>query len=175
MIPLSFIRRHGWMRRGTAVGLARKWFFASFLGLATGLAQPALVAGKDSYVEAIEAEGNWLEFLGQAKKEQELLVRRTKTPARVSPKPRSVSPAQTAKALSTPASAASASSVTQEQFEHLLRESFPGSYALYSMFEPRDKEAVYREYEDAKTQGTIRFLPAVNKIIALSSLSNKAR
>ena len=130
----------------------------------------------DDYLKAIEAEGNDLEFLGQAKKEQEMLMRSTPPRAKPAPKPKAAAPAPkpTARASATaPApSTSSTDSVTQPEFERALRGSFPGSYALYSLMEPKEKESVFREYKEADSEGTIRFLPAVTKII---SLSGKAR
>ena len=130
----------------------------------------------DDYLKAIEAEGNELEFLGQAKKEQELLMRSTTPRSKQTPKPKAAAPApkQTVRtSVTAPASSTAApDSVSQTEFEKALRGSFPGSYALYSLLEPKDKESVFREYREADSEGTIRFLPAVTKII---SLSGKAR
>ena len=130
----------------------------------------------DDYLKAIEAEGNELEFLGQAKKEQELLMRSTPPRSKPAPKPKAAAPApkQTVRtSVTAPASSTAApDSVSQTEFEKALRGSFPGSYALYSLLEPKDKESVFREYREADSEGTIRFLPAVTKII---SLSGKAR
>lgn len=130
----------------------------------------------DDYLKAIEAEGNELEFLGQAKKEQELLMRSTPPRAKPAPKPRAAAPAPkpaVKTSITSPASSTAApDSVSQTEFEKALRGSFPGSYALYSLLEPKDKESVFREYREADSEGTIRFLPAVTKII---SLSGKAR
>lgn len=132
----------------------------------------------DDYLKAIEAEGNELEFLGQAKKEQELLMRSTPPRSKPAPKPKAAAPApkQTARASATapsPSTAAS-DSVSQMEFEKALRKSFPGSYALYSLMEPKEKESVFHEYKEADSEGTIRFLPAVTKIISLSGKA-KAR
>ncbi len=134
----------------------------------------------DDYLKAIEAEGDQLEFLGQAKKEQEMLMRSTPPRAKPAPKPKAAAPVQapkqTARASATaPApSTSSPDSVTQPEFEKALRGSFPGSYALYSLMEPKEKESVFREYKEADREGTIRFLPAVTKIISLSG-KNKSR
>lgn len=132
----------------------------------------------DDYLKAIEAEGNQLEFLGQAKKEQEMLMRSTPPRTKPTPKPKAAAPApkQTARASATaPApSTASPDSVSQIEFEKALRKSFPGSYALYSLMEPKEKDSVFREFKEADSEGTIRFLPAVTKIISLSG-KNKAR
>ena len=132
----------------------------------------------DDYLKAIEAEGNDLEFLGQAKKEQEMLMRSTPPRTTPTPKPKAAAPApkQTARASATaPApSTASSDSVSQLEFEKALRGNFPGSYALYTLMDQKEKESVFREYKEADSEGTIRFLPAVTKIISLSG-KNKSR
>lgn len=132
----------------------------------------------DDYLKAIEAEGDQLEFLGQAKKEQEMLMRSTPPRTKPTPKPKAAAPApkQTARASATaPAPfTASSDSVSQLDFEKALRGSFPGSYALYTLMDQKEKESVFREYKEADSEGTIRFLPAVTKIISLSG-KNKPR
>ncbi len=134
----------------------------------------------DDYLKAIEAEGDQLEFLGQAKKEQEILMRSSPPRTKPTPKPKAAAPVhapkQTARtSVTAPApSTASSESVSQLEFEKALRGSFPGSYALYSLMEPKEKESVFREYKEADSEGTIRFLPAVTKIISLSG-KNKPR
>lgn len=169
--PSSFIRHSDRMARRGIARLTCQWTLALSIGLGVSLAPPAHAAGKDGYLDAIEAEGNRLEFLGKAKKEQEMLLRHTQAPASTLAKPQAAIPPN-----STPAPATTAGpAVTQVQFERVLKERLPGSFALYDLLEQREKEAVFREYASAKSEGTIRFLPAVNKIIALTSASNKSR
>lgn len=145
------------------------WIVVSLLSATTSWIQPVIAASQDDYTAAIEAEGNRLEYLGKAKREHEMLMRQTPTAG--APKRNAPSPHPTASKLPAPpaASAAATTPVTKSQFESALHERLPGSYALYEMLEPAERDAVFREYENAGTEGTIRFLPAVNKIIALSS------
>lgn len=138
---------------------------AFFLAPDNGVSPVHAANASDDYVKFIEAEGNRLEFLGQAKKEQEMLLRNVPTPAKASPISKAATPKHAVKAPPAPPSA----SVTQQEFEKSLRESLPGSYKLYTLFEAHEKESVFREYENAKTEGTIRFLPAVTKILSLTS------
>lgn len=150
-----------------------KTFFPLFplLILATLLGYPVLAAS-DDYLKAIEAEGDRLEFLGQAKKEHEMLMR-VAPQAKVSQKPTA---AQKKTAKAAPATdAATRTSSERAEFELALRKSFPGSFALYSLLEPQEKEAVFNEYERSNSEGTIRFLPAVTKIISFNSTANKPR
>lgn len=131
---------------------------------------PVRADSSDDYLKAVEAEGDHLEFLGQARKEQEMLMRSAPRPVTASPRHKADAPKQTAKAPPATASAPPVS-VSQRDFEMSLREHFPGSYALYTILEPREREIVFREYANARTEGTIRFLPAVSRLIALSSMS----
>lgn len=135
-------------------------------------------AASDDYLKAIDAEGNRLEFLGQAKKEHEMLMRST-SPARDGQKP-GTAQKKTARTTSAAVPApspdiASRTAVSRAEFEQALKKNFPGSFALYSLLEPQEKEAVFHEYENANSGGTIRFLPAVSKIISFNSMANKAR
>ncbi|MCR4348217.1 MAG: hypothetical protein NUV55_13605 [Sulfuricaulis sp.] len=141
-------------------------------------------AASDDYLKAIDAEGQRLEPLGQAKKEQEILMRgAAPAPATESSKKKGSHRAKTktvqkksentaATPAPAPASVIPASTSFQE-FERSLSSNFPGSYALYSMLSTPEKEAVFGEYQNAKTGGTIRFLPAITKIIAYSSKRGK--
>jgi hypothetical protein len=132
------------------------------------------VHAADDYLTAIEAEGNELEFLGQAKKEQEILMRSAPAKPRAAPKPKVPLPKQASIQTAKAPSSAPPDSMTQAEFEKALRGKFTGSYALYAVLAPSEKESVFREYREADAEGTIRFLPAVNQIIHLSS-KNKPR
>jgi hypothetical protein len=133
-------------------------------------------AASDDYLKAIDAEGNRLEFLGQAKKEQEMLMR-VAPQTKVGQTPRAAQK-KSVRAAPVPAPGSATRTVrapTRAEFELALRKNFPGSFALYSLLEPQEKEAVFNEYEHANSEGTIRFLPAVTKIILFNSTANKAR
>lgn len=141
-------------------------------------------AASDDYLKAIDAEGQRLEPLGQAKKEQEMLMRGAAlAPAKESSKKKESHRARTKtvqkkseQTAATPALAPASAipaSVSFQEFERSLSSNFPGSYALYSILSPPEKEAVFGEYQNAKTGATIRFLPAITKIIAYSSKGGK--
>lgn len=126
-------------------------------------ASPAAVAG-DPYLDAINAEGDRLETLGQAKKEEELL-RRGAPPANRTP-----GPALTAR----PASIAPGVKSAMD-FENVLHENFPGSFALYAVLDSKEKESVFSEYQKSRSDGPGRFLPVVSKIITLTTIRNRDR
>jgi hypothetical protein len=121
---------------------------------------PALAA--DDYLKAIEAEGNKLEYLGKARAEEQALRQQAPADKPVAAKPVAMAPASTA----SPASI--------QAFEQSLRQQFPASYALYSLLEPKEREAVYAEYQKSRSEGLGRFLPVVSKIIAFSAPSKRA-
>lgn len=135
-------------------------------------------AAPDDYLKAIDAEGNRLEFLGQAKKEQEMLMS-VAPRAKESQKPKvaqkKMAKAAPASVPTSPPDFASRTAASHAEFEQALKKNFPGSFALYSLLEPQEKEAIFREYDNANSEGTIRFLPAVSKIISFNSMANKAR
>lgn len=138
-------------------------------------------AASDDYLKAIDAEGNRLEFLGQAKKEQEMLMRDTpqvkdgQKPRAAQKKTVKAAPASVPSSSPDFATSATRTAASRAEFEQALKKNFPGSFALYSLLEPQEKEAVFNEYENVKSEGAIRFLPAVSKIILFNSMANKAR
>ena len=115
----------------------------------------------DPYLSAINAEGNRLESLGKAKQEEEALLREEK---------RSASAPATARPKTT-----TTANVSQQQFEDALRQSFPGSYALYNLMDSGEKKDVFVEYNKRHVDGPARFIPAVKKIIAITSASSENR
>jgi hypothetical protein len=138
---------------------------AVVLLLIGGIAPDCARAASD-YLSAIEAEGDRLEFLGKARQEEEALRRLQQQPARsATPPPAAPAPAAKAAAAASPAAGAA----NMKGFEEQLRTQFPASFALYSLMEQQDKEAIYGEYQKTKTEGTVRFLPVVSKIVAISS------
>jgi hypothetical protein len=122
----------------------------------------AEAAKDDPYLQAINAEGNRLEFLGKAKVEQEKLLR--------------LEAAEKKQADARPVAAAAAP-VSQSGFEEALRRRFPGNYALYDLMNPEEKHQVYAEYQKKNAEGSARFVPAVMKIITITNASsaNRAR
>jgi len=153
---------------------------AIVLPLAIGFAVAKTAqAAPDTYLDAINAEGDRLEVLGQAKKEHELLMRSAPA-SKESAKSRTAQKKQVkatpAPVTSTaPASASASSSVTNQEFEQALRKNFPGSYALYSLLDPKQQEAVFNEYEQSSSDGPARFLPVVTKIISFTTAKNRTR
>jgi hypothetical protein len=122
---------------------------------------PLPVPAADDYLKAIEAEGNKLEYLGKAREEEQALRQQIPV-AKPMAKPASTAPVS----ATTPA--------TMQAFEQSLRQQFPASYALYSLLDPKDREAVYTEYQKSRSEGLARFLPVVSKIIAFSAPSKRA-
>lgn len=112
------------------------------------------VKGGDPYLQAINAEGNRLEFLGKAQEEHKALLRQQ---------------AQMKSGGAPVAAAPAAAATGVHGFEDALRGSFPGSYALYSLMGPKDKELVYAEYLKRNVDGPARFIPVVVKIIAVTN------
>jgi hypothetical protein len=110
----------------------------------------------DDYLSAIEAEGNRIEFLGKARQEEETVRRLQQTNAA----PASTTPS-TAQAKLAPAS--------MSGFEDQLRAQFPGSFALYSLMDTKERELVYAEFGKSKSTGAARFLPVVSKIIGITT------
>lgn len=118
--------------------------------LAVGVNTPAAA----DYLSAIEAAGDKLQPLGQARKEEETLRRlQQQQPA----------PAAAAAKPAAPATGG------MKGFEDQLRGQFPGSFALYSLMDNKEKEQVYGEFQGAKGDGSARFLPVVTKIISIST------
>jgi len=170
------------IQHATPVWQFRKFGVAVFLGalalpLAISLTEVKPAQAADSYLDAINAEGDRLEVLGQAKKEQELLMRGA-PPSKESAKSKT---AQKKQVKATPATAPSATSArapgsaTNQEFEQALRKNFPGSFALYSLLEPKQQEAVFNEYEQSSSEGPARFLPVVTKIISFTTAKNRKR
>lgn len=119
----------------------------------------ALVLGNgahaaDDYLSAIEAEGNRIEFLGKARQEEEAIRRlQTNAPA----------------AATAPAGQPKAAPTSMRGFEEELRAQFPGSFALYSLMDQKEREMVYAEFGKSKATGAARFLPVVSKIISITT------
>lgn len=120
----------------------------------------------DEYLNALKAEAARLEVLGQAKKEHEALLGKSKGktgPSREKPQKNRDTRSVDAKT--------NTGTLPLAEFETVLRHDYPGSYALYSRMKPRDKAAVYQEYKNAKSHGIGRFLPPLRKIIVISTSS----
>jgi hypothetical protein len=132
------------------------------------LAPPPVVAG-DPYLDAINAEGDRLETLGQAKKEEELLRREAPAAAATN---RTPGPALAARTKGTGAAPGVKSAM---DFENVLHENFPGSYALYAVLDNSEKESVFNEYQKSRSDGPGRFLPVVSRIITLTTIRNRDR
>lgn len=170
-------------RRFKKYGIA-VFFGTIVLPLAIGFtATKPAQAAQDAYLDAINAEGDRLEVLGQAKKEQELLMR-SAPPSKESTKSKTAqkrqvkaTPAPALSAAPTPSKAttSASSSVTNQEFEQALRKNFPGSFALYSLLEPKQQEAVFNEYEQSSSEGPARFLPVVTRIISFTTAKNRKR
>ena len=111
--------------------------------------------GNDPYLQAINSEGNRLESLGKAQEEHAQLERLQSTKKKG--------------AVTTPATNAAAAPVNIQGFETALRDSFPGSFALYSLMDNAEKDLVYAEYQRKKYEGLARFTPVVVKIIAITN------
>jgi heme exporter protein D len=111
--------------------------------------------GNDPYLQAINSEGNRLESLGKAQEEREQLERLQSTKKKG--------------AVTAPATNAAAAPVNIQGFETALRDSFPGSFALYSLMDNAEKDLVYAEYQRKKSEGLARFTPVVVKIIAITN------
>lgn len=175
------------IQHATPVWQFQKFGLTVFLGalvlpLAIGLTGIKPAQAADSYLDAINAEGDRLEVLGQAKKEQELLMRSAPASSKENTKPKPVQKKQVkatpAPVPSTAPSAAAArvpGSATNQEFEQALRKNFPGSFALYSLLEPKQQEAVFNEYDQSTAEGPARFLPVVTKIISFTTAKNRTR
>jgi hypothetical protein len=110
----------------------------------------------DDYLSAIEAEGNRMEFLGKARQEEEVVRRLHQTGA--------------APAAPTPVAAqATVAPTSMRGFEDQLRSQFPGSFALYSLMDTKEREMVFAEFGKSKSTGAARFLPVVSKIIGITT------
>lgn len=110
----------------------------------------------DDYLSAIEAEGNRIEFLGKARQEEEAVRRLQQSSATPAPASPATVPATTAP-------------TSMRRFEEELRAQFPGSFALYSLMDQKERELVYAEFGKSKVSGAARFLPVVSKIIAITT------
>lgn len=110
----------------------------------------------DDYLSAIEAEGNRIEFLGKARQEEAAVRRLQQSNA-----------APTSIAFATAPTTATPSSM--HSFEEELRAQFPGSFALYSLMDQKEREMVYAEFGKSKSTGVARFLPVVSKIISITT------
>jgi len=111
--------------------------------------------GNDPYLQAINSEGNRLESLGKAQEEHEQLERLQSTKKNG--------------AVTAPATKAIAAPTNLQGFEAALHDSFPGSFALYSLMDTDEKAQVYAEYQKKKSDGLARFIPVVMKIIAITN------
>lgn len=144
---------------------------SSALVLLSGLtALPAGAAGApDPYLQALDVEGDRLESLGKARKEQEALLHHYSAVKATAITKTTPAPA----AKSVPAT--SAPVLDMQSFENALRQNFPGSFALYSLMEQSEKEQVYAEFQNKKGEGNARFIPVVIKIIAFTNATTKSR
>lgn len=127
--------------------------------LGVGLLPTTFAKEPDPYLQAINAEGNRLEFLGRAKQEQEALQRLEATEKKQE-KPQQQQPAK-------PTMAAAPAST--KSFEEELQKSFPGSYALYSLMDANEKQQVFSEYKQRNSEGAGRFIPVIKKIITITN------
>ena len=114
--------------------------------LCAAMAQPVAAAG-DDYLKALEEEAGTLEFLGQARKEQEQLQRAATSQKHI---PTSTS-----------------TSTDRAAFEKQLKEEFPASYTLYVKIKPQSKDIVFEEYSKSSSPGLARFYTVLGKIIAI--------
>ena len=148
----------------------RTWLSVLVGLLSAPLAWPVHAGPDDSYLKEINAEGHQLEFLGKARVEHEQLQR-----LEAAEKSHGSTPPAAPPKTAYPAAAAAA--VSQSAFESALRQRFPGNYALYDVMNPDEKHQVYVEYQKNSVEGTARFLPAVRKIIAITTANsaNRAR
>ena len=111
--------------------------------------------GNDPYLQAINSEGNRLESLGKAQEEHEQLERLQSTKKNG--------------AVTAPVTKAMVAPTNLKGFETALSDSFPGSFALYSLMDTDEKAQVYAEYQKKKSDGLARFIPVVMKIIAITN------
>lgn len=123
-------------------------------------------APADDYTREIMAEGNRMETLGQAHREREKLEKSMAKSRPATPGPRKAKSAPPAAPVPV---AAPAPRETDATFETKLRETFPASFALYSLLSPEEKTAVRAEYDQSTNPGVARFHPVVSKIIAFST------
>jgi hypothetical protein len=136
---------------GKVTYLAVRRIGALLVALILGVGASAPAAA--DYLSAIQAAGEKLPPLGQARKEEETLRRlQQQQPA----------PAAAAKPAAPVAGG-------MKGFEEQLRGQFPGSFALYALMDNREKEQVYGEFQSSKGDGSARFLPVVTRIISIST------
>ena len=133
-------------------GQAARYAFA----LCTTLLFGSGAQAADDYLSAIEAEGNRIEFLGKARQEEAAVRRLQQSNAA----PASTSPS-TGLATTTPTS--------MRGFEEELRAQFPGSFALYSLMDQKEREMVYAEFGKSKSTRAARFQPVKSKIIGITT------
>jgi heme exporter protein D len=138
------------MHRGAGCWHAVAVLLGSFFMLTAHAAK-----GNDPYLQAINTEGDRLESLGKAQEEHAQLERLQSTKKKV--------------AATAPATNATAAPTNLQGFETALRDSFPGSFALYSLMDATEKGQVYAEYQKKKSDGLARFTPVVVKIIAITN------
>jgi hypothetical protein len=119
----------------------------------------AAQAADDPYLKALQSEAGKVEDLTKAQAEQRRVQEAmTKQPAAPAPAARPVSAA--------PAAPVSAGS--RGDMEKVLRDQFPGTFALYLKFSEADKLLVVREYEASKAAGIARYLPVINQVVQVS-------
>jgi hypothetical protein len=138
------------MHRGAGYWHAVAVLLGSFFMLTAHAAK-----GNDPYLQAINSEGNRLESLGKAHEEREQLERLQSTKKKG--------------AATAPVTNATAAPANIQGFETALRDSFPGSFALYSLMDTDEKAQVYAEYQKKKSDGLARFTPVVVKIISITN------
>ena len=147
---LARVRAAPAMHRGARCWHAVAVLLGSFFMLTAHAAK-----GNDPYLQAINSEGNRLESLGKAQEEHAQLERLQSTKKNG--------------AVTAPATKAMAAPTNLQGFETALRDSFPGSFALYSLMDTAEKDLVYAEYQKKKSDGLARFIPVVMKIIAITN------
>lgn len=147
--------KHHATRTAPVRGVVPLAAFVTLLSLGA-IPPTARAAQADDYTREIMAEGNQMETLGQAHREREKLEKSMAKPRPAAPNVRK-------------AEAAPAPKETDAAFETKLRETFPASFALYSLLNPDEKAAVRAEYDQSTNPGVARFHPVVSKIIVFST------
>jgi hypothetical protein len=145
--------------------LVRRSFLWTLIWTSLLVVQPLPVKAADDYLRAITAEGERLETLGKARREEQALQQRIERQRRAAP---ATNQGETKDRSPT-------AEVTRAQFEQMLRREFPYSYALYVLLSEKEKEAVYAEYRKAGEEGVGRFLPVLRQIVRFSSEKNERR
>lgn len=152
--------------RGAAAVRAVAALAAATLLLAglAGAAQGADVSA-DEYLKSVREEGGRVELLDRAKRERDQIEKRVGRHAAPEAQPK---PAKSGAGESAPSGTAP-SGAEHAHFEQELRSAYPGSYALYTTLGPEGQTKVFAEFQQSRATGSARYIPAVNKIIALAA------